>query len=75
MEEQETSTNFITHTLMDILNSIGGKQRRKRSIGTMSLPGRVESPFAILNKKNKMNSTPNISDLLCIQQLHFGGLT
>lgn len=60
---------------MGILSFIGEKQRHKRSIGITSLPGRVESPFAILNKKNKMNSTPDTSDLLSIQQSHFGGLT
>ena len=66
---------FYYSYLTGILNSVGGKQRLKRSIGTMSLPGRVESPFVILNKKNKINSTPNTRDLLWIQQSHFGGLT
>lgn len=35
----------------------------------MDLPGRVESSFEILKKEDEVNSSPNTSDLLCVQQI------
>lgn len=35
----------------------------------MGLPSRVESSFEILNKEDEVNSSPNTSDLLCVQQI------
>lgn len=77
-EEQEKVTNFIK--VLSYFNGyikfyLGGKQRHERNIGAMGLSDRVEGPFVILNKENRVNSIPNTSDLLCIQQSHFHGLT
>lgn len=35
----------------------------------MGLPSRVESSFEILNKEDEVNSSPNTSDLLSVQQI------